>query len=82
MVVLGVVLHCCQEMRANKVAEKLQAMVIDAATLARDVKDQPSPGKRRFTFGHRVRDAAHCSSAHGSGTLLGLFGRDGLLGLF
>jgi Mg2+-importing ATPase len=40
MVVLGVVLRFFQEMRADKAAEKLQAMVSNTATLVRDGKEE------------------------------------------
>ena len=40
MVLLGIVLRFFQEMRADNAAEKLQAMVSNTATVARDNKDQ------------------------------------------
>ena len=45
MVVLGVVLRFFQEMRADKAAEKLQAMVTNTATVVRDGKDVELPMK-------------------------------------
>jgi Mg2+-importing ATPase len=43
MVVLGVVLRFVQESRADKAAERLQAMVSNTATLMRDGKEQEAP---------------------------------------
>ena len=45
MVVLGVVLRFFQEMKADNAAEKLQAMVSNTATLARDGKEEEVPLK-------------------------------------
>jgi Mg2+-importing ATPase len=45
MVVLGVVLRFFQEMRADKAAEKLKAMVSNTATLVRDGKEAEVPLK-------------------------------------
>jgi Mg2+-importing ATPase len=45
MVVLGVVLRFFQELRADNAAAKLQAMVGNTATVARDGKDQEVPLK-------------------------------------
>jgi Mg2+-importing ATPase len=45
MVVLGVVLRYVQEMRADKAAEKLKAMVSTHATVCRDGKDREIPLK-------------------------------------
>src|SRR5579872_2961324 len=45
MVVLGIVLRYVQEMRADKAAEKLRAMVSTHATVCRDGKDMELPLK-------------------------------------
>ena len=45
MVLLGIVLRFCQEMRADNAAEKLKAMVNTTATVVRDGKDVEVPLK-------------------------------------
>jgi len=45
MVILGVVLRFCQEIRADNAAEKLKAMVSNTATLMRDGKEVELPLK-------------------------------------
>jgi P-type Mg2+ transporter len=45
MVVLGLVLRFCQEMRADNAAEKLRAMVSNTATLVREGLEKEVPLK-------------------------------------
>ncbi|HEX7553519.1 MAG TPA: magnesium-translocating P-type ATPase [Geothrix sp.] len=57
MVILGVVLRFVQEMKADKAAEKLQAMVSNTATVVREGKDAEVPLKQ-LVPGDIVRLAA------------------------